>query len=108
MNTKVPREFSRRCRKLDLSVLKAQELRNIVLFYFPYVIASLSENKEKKLWLLLSFSIRAAILPLKEINFDIEIISQYMSEFYTLYEEMYGPRNCTYTCLLYTSPSPRD
>ena len=30
---RVPREFSRRCRKLDFSVLKAQELRNILLFF---------------------------------------------------------------------------
>lgn len=30
---KVPREFSRRARKLDLAVLKAQELRNLLIFF---------------------------------------------------------------------------
>ena len=30
---RVPREFSRRCRQLDLSIMKAQELRNILLFF---------------------------------------------------------------------------
>ena len=30
---KVPREFSRRVRQLDLSIIKAQEFRNIVLFF---------------------------------------------------------------------------
>ena len=30
---KVPREFSRRGKKMDFSVLKAQELRNIILFF---------------------------------------------------------------------------
>lgn len=32
-NIKMPRESSRRARKLDLAVLKAQELRNILLFF---------------------------------------------------------------------------
>ena len=48
----VPREFSRRCRKLDFSVMKAQELRNILLFFFEIVIDCFSPiAKERKLWL---------------------------------------------------------
>lgn len=31
---KVPREFPRRIRQLDLAVIKAQELRNILIFFF--------------------------------------------------------------------------
>ena len=34
LTIKVPREFSRRCRKMDFSVLKAQEMRNILIFSF--------------------------------------------------------------------------
>ena len=35
---RVPREFSRRGRYMDLSVMKAQEMRNVVLFFFPLII----------------------------------------------------------------------
>ena len=48
---KCPKEFSRRSRCLDLSVMKGQELRNIILFYFPLIIASIdTEPKEKTVW----------------------------------------------------------
>jgi len=35
---KVPREFSRRVRQLDPAVWKAEEYRNLILFFFPIVI----------------------------------------------------------------------
>ena len=38
---KVPREFSRRARALNFAVLKAQEMRNICLFFFPSIISCL-------------------------------------------------------------------
>ena len=34
-SVQVPKEFSRRCRKLDISIMKAQEFRNLILFFFP-------------------------------------------------------------------------
>ena len=53
---KVPREFSRRARNMDISVLKAQEMRNIELFFSPIIVNCIKKQaKERKLWLLLSF-----------------------------------------------------
>ena len=61
---KVPHEFSRRIRDLDLNVFKAQEFRNLILFLFPVVLECLEPNcKERNLWLLLAFMIRACVVP---------------------------------------------
>lgn len=47
---KVVREFSRRARELDFAVLKAQEMRNIILFFFPVVIQCIeADAKERRL-----------------------------------------------------------
>ena len=98
-NIKVPREFSRRCRKLDFSVMKAQEMRNILLFFFNTVIDCFEkEAKERQLWLLLAFSVRACIIPAIEYSETlVPIITQNMQSFYNLYETLFGVRNCTYT-----------
>ena len=103
---KVPREFSRRCRKLDFAVMKAQELRNIVLFFFPLIINLIEENaKERHVWLALSFCIRACILPENEYSSLLlsPIITKTMSIFYTYYESLFGPHNCTYTVHVITN-----
>ena len=96
---KVPREFSRRCRKLDFSVLKAQEFRNILIFYFAIITESFQpQAKERKLWLLLAFSVRAAIIPEPEFdNHLLALMNQSMQSFYSLYEALFGAKNCTYT-----------
>jgi hypothetical protein len=61
---KNPSEFSRRTRIIDFANFKAQEWRNLILFYFPLVISSIQERKnEKQLWLLLAFIVRAYTLP---------------------------------------------
>ena len=44
---KVPREFFRRARQLDFGVLKAQEMRNIILF-FPHCHCMHRETSERK------------------------------------------------------------
>ena len=57
-------EFSRRARQMDFSVLKAQEMRNILLFLFPIILQCIENNApERKIWLFLSFIERATILP---------------------------------------------
>lgn len=96
--TKVFRECSRRSRKLDMAVMKAQELRNIILFFFPHVLQCMPPNaKERKLWVLLAFLIRACILPKKEFSpIDLNEIEQASREFYTLYENHFGQVNCSY------------
>ena len=64
---RVPREFSRRVRRLDFSVLKGQEYRNIALFYFPIVLECIPQpHKERQLWLEMCYSIRACIIPEQE------------------------------------------
>ena len=98
-NVKVHHEASRRARKLDLSVMKAQEMRNILIFYFPLIVECLDGlDKEKKLWEMLAFMIRACILPSNEYdNVNVNEIIYCQNNFYLLYEELFGPRNCTYS-----------
>ena len=95
-----PREFSRRCRYLDFSVFKAQDYRNLLLFFFPIVIECIEIEfvKERKLWLSLVFIIRACILPNNEYeNVQQRTIYAACELFYNLYEEVYGAKNCTYS-----------
>ena len=99
LKTKVVHEFPRRARTLQFSVMKATEYRNIVLFYFKYVIdcIPLSEKKERKLWLVLAYMIRSCTIPNKEFQpIPLQHIENCMHQFYTLYEAVYGPQNCTY------------
>ena len=95
---KVPREFSRRSRALDFSVLKGQELRNIILFFFPLVLHCIEPTeKERKLWLLLTFMIRSCILPECEFsNVNKAHVKECCDKFYTLYESLFSVNNCSY------------
>ena len=96
---KDPREFSRRARSLDFSVMKGQEFRNITLFYWPIVIECIEPNaKERRLWLLFSYMIKASVIPSKEfVNSNLLPVIEYCSKhFYTLYEKLFGCQNCTY------------
>ena len=96
---KVPREFPRRARKLDLAVLKAQELRNIIIFYFLLITQCLGKHeKEIKLWEMLAFMVRACILPQEEYeNVNVNEIKYCQKKFYQNYEQLYGKKNCTYS-----------
>ena len=96
---KVVYEFGRRARKLDLSVMKAQELRNILLFFFPLITKSLQGNeKEIKLWEMLAFMIRACILPENEFNeVNVNHIKYCQRQFYLIYQQLFGEKNCTYS-----------
>ena len=98
LETQVPREFSRRARRLDFSVMKGQEMRNICLFFFPYVLQCLEPNaKERKLWLLLTYNVRACILPTEEFDISlIDDVEKASNEFYMLYEALFGDNNCSY------------
>ena len=92
------RECSRRARALDFSVMKGQEFRNIVLFFFPLVIECIQENaKERRVWLLLSYMIRMCVIPNIEYELiDQEVLSYCSEHFYELYEQLFGVKNCTY------------
>lgn len=92
-------EFSRRARKLDLSVMKAQEMRNLLIFYFPLVNECLSGfDKEIKLWEMLAFMVRACLVPENEYaNVSQNEIKYCQNHFYLLYQQLFGPKNCTYS-----------
>ena len=99
LETKVPQEFPRRTRELDFAVMKATEFRNIILFHFINVIQCIEVSaKERTVWLLLAFSIRACILPSKEFQpIPLETIDFACEQFYILYEKLFGCWNCTYS-----------
>ena len=95
---RVPKEFSRRARHMDFAVLKAQEMRNIILFLFPIVVLCLEKTaKERRLWLLLAFMVRSCCVPDNEFE-DINnaTISLACKQFYALYEQLFSVKNCTY------------
>lgn len=93
-----PREYSRRARNLDFSVIKGQEFRNYVIVFFPIIILCIEEGaEERKLWLILAYMIRACIIPNNEYaNIDPSVVKECGRQFYTLYEQLFGPHNCSY------------
>ena len=95
---KVVREFSRRARNLDFSVMKGQEFRNIILFFFIIVVDCIEEKaKERRLWLLLAYAIRLCVLPNEEFDMsDPDIIDYCTKHFYALYEQLFHVTNCSY------------
>lgn len=95
---KSTREYSRRSRTLDFSVMKGQEFRNLIIMFFPIVINCIEEKaKERRLWLLLAYMIRVCIIPENEFSNSDEGIIEYCGvHFYKLYELLFNCRNCTY------------
>lgn len=98
-DVKVFREFSRRVRELDFGVLKAQEMRNIILFLFPIVIQCIESNaKERRLWFLLAFMMRSCVIPECEFcDITKEDITRVCEQFYILFQDLFGTKNCTYS-----------
>ena len=98
-NVKVFKECSRRARKLDLAVMKAQELRNILILFFPLITKCLTgHDKEIRLWEMLAFMIRACILPEAEYqNVNVNSIKYCQKNYYLTYQHLFGTRNCTYS-----------
>lgn len=97
---KVPFEFSRRCRNLDFSVLKASEFRNLILFFFPIVVQCIgnAHKIEQNIWLDLAFMIRACNVTNSEFNkINKDVVKKCAKNFYMNYEKMYGSQNCTYS-----------
>ena len=96
----MPREFGRRCRNLDFAVYKAQEFRNLTLFFFVLVIQCIEPEytDEIKLWLYFAFAVRACIIPNSEFrSVPDKVISDACDSFYQLYERLFGEKNCTYS-----------
>ena len=99
---KVVSEFGRRGRNLDFKVMKGEEFRNLVLFFFPFVLDSIPNNSkndknERKLWLLYVFQIRAYVLPDDEYsNVNQDVLDFCSNEFLVLFEELFGTSNSSY------------
>ena len=97
---KAVREFNRRFRYLDFGVLKAQEFRNIILFYFIIVIDCIPNEfpREKKIWLQLAYIVRACILPNNEFaQISNKVIKDTANSFYKNFEIEFGEKNCSYS-----------
>lgn len=105
LETRLTREFSRRARKLDLAVMKAQEMRNIAILYFPHVLQCIEPNaKERRLWLCMAYTVRSCLIPSKEFSvIDLDSIEVSSREFYTLYEKLFGATNCSYSTHVFGS-----
>ena len=96
----VPREMGRRCRNLDFSVFKAQEFRNVVLFFFVLVIKCIEPmyTDEIKMWYYVAFMIRACVLPNSEFRtLPDKVVTNACENFYRLYQKVYGKSNCSYS-----------
>ena len=96
----VVREFSRRCRNLDFGVMKAGDFRNLILFFWPIVLECIEKKfvKERKMWIHLVYMIRACIIPNQEFRpVKAEDVKSACKKFYKLYEQLFGPTNCTYS-----------
>lgn len=95
---KVVFEFPRRIRFLDFAVMKGQEFRNLVLFFFPVVIDCIEKSaKERKLWLLYAYMMRSCTVQEKEFqNIPLDDITFCCHAFYDLYEKLFSVKNCTY------------
>ena len=99
-SVKVTRECSRRIRNLDFGVYKAQEYRNIILFFFNIVCDCIEEKfkRERKMWLQLAFIVRACVISNKEFDqISKNVIQNAGKSFYKTFESMHGQHNCTYS-----------
>ena len=95
-----PREFSRRLRNLDCGVMKAQEYRNLILFYVFLIIKCIPNNfpEEKKVWLQMTYVLRSCTVPNKEFDsISKESIEATSKSFYKNFESIYGSNNCSYS-----------
>lgn len=96
----LPHECSRRCRNLDLGVMKASEFRNLILFFFPIILDCIEDEfrDDKKIWFHLVYMIRACIIPNNEFRkIKNETIEYACKKFYHLFEKLYGKQNCAYS-----------
>lgn len=100
LKIRVPSEFSRKIRGLDPADWKAEEYRNLILFYFPvlFTVASSSRDAESlKIWLTLAFLIRAYVLPEKEFKFvSKSLLQQCQRRFIQKIRKVHGEYNCLY------------
>ena len=69
------------------------------MHFFPIVVECIEiQAKERRLWLLLAYMIRACVLPNVEFaNVCRNMLKEVCEKFYALYEQLFGVKNCTYS-----------
>jgi hypothetical protein len=103
----VPSEFSRKPRELDFPNLKAEEYRNLLIFYFPTVLLRLAPfprnteeerqgpsghgaKNERGFFAKFVYLLRALLLPDNEYTFRPEDILELQGNLYKSYEVRIG------------------
>lgn len=100
LSTKVPSESSRRTRILNFASYKAQEWRNLILWFFSLVIQSLdpiTKRKERQLWVFVAFYIRAYVLSDDEFDcVEKSKLKVAQKQIYELFVHCFGEKNCSH------------
>lgn len=92
----VPREFSRRAREINYGDYKCSEWRNLLLFLFPTIIATLHDQGAQRLWARLSFVVKACYLPREEYAKIRHNITKTQELWYQQFTNLAGIAHCTY------------
>lgn len=95
---RVPSDFARRLKDLDLPRMKSEEFRNFMLLYvFLFVEEYGTANILIQVWTLWTFIMRAATLPDDEyFSLKRKInLNNLMKSFQKLYVQAFGIRHCT-------------
>lgn len=103
LRIKVPAELTRKPRAIDFKNYKAQEFRNLVLVYFPALLASLPYGAVRNLWVMFIYLLRAYSLPDKDYEtLDKGFLGQVMQKWYYKYQKLFGPTNMRYNVHVFT------
>jgi hypothetical protein len=92
----VPSEFSRRANQLE-NGLKAEEYRNISLFYFPCILCLLVKAGAVVVWALLSWLMRCYYAPDDEFDQTTPAArDKVIEDFMAMYVKYFGLKACVY------------
>lgn len=98
-----PKEFSRHTRNLDERSLKAEELKYLLLAWFPTVAYHIPHDRpEHEMWILMAYLVRACIFPADNGVIAPEDQRDGHDRFYALFQEQFGPRNLTYNVHMFS------
>ena len=98
---KLPTEFPRRTRGIDIGNWKSQEFRNMILALFPTVIKAILSPACKKVWYLMVYISRALHLP-KHLMIQTALTDTLLHDWYRKYEAAFSEHNCTYNTHIMT------
>jgi hypothetical protein len=107
---RVPSEFSRRTRDIDVRTPKGEEFRNLLLAMFPTIAAEIPRSRpEHEIWMLMAILTRACIFPGDSSRLTKREQSDGHNRVYYLWEKTFGAQNCTYNVHMFSHlPMLRD